>query len=120
MWIRDANHDIVEFSPEIKVMSMKVARIVAGIHLNGQCTGDLINRIRIYGDLFVNFLFPNKSTDGDTTLVDGIFTELLHFRRMVAKVIISTIPNFDVEIPFYVKLFFSEIFLQHPEEYAYL
>nr|POE46121.1 hypothetical protein CFP56_63841 [Quercus suber] len=100
-------------------MFMKVASIVAEIHLNGQCAGNLINRLRIYEDLFVSFPFPNKSTDGDTTFVDGIFTEL-HFRQMVAEVIISTIPNFDVEIPFYVKLFFSEIFLRHPEKYAYL
>ena len=101
-------------------MFMKVASIVARIHLNGQCARDLINRIRIYGDLSVSFPFPNKSIDGDTTLVDGSFTDLLHFRRMVAEVIISTIPNFDVEIPFYVKPFFSEIFLQHSEVYAYL
>ena len=120
VWIHDANHNIVKFNPEIKVMFMKVASIVAGIHLNGQCAGNLINRIRIYGDLSVNCPFPNKSIDGDTTLVDGIFTDLLHFRRMVAEVIISTIPNFDAEIPFYVKLFFSEIFLQHSEVYAYL
>ena len=105
VWIHDANHNIVEFSPEIKVMFMKVASIVARIHLNGQCAGDLINRIRIYGDLSVSFPFPNKSIDGDITLVDRIFTDLLHFRRMVAEVIISTIPNFDVEIPFYVKPF---------------
>ncbi|KAK9988338.1 hypothetical protein SO802_028577 [Lithocarpus litseifolius] len=120
VWIRDANNFILEFSLEIEVMFKKVASIVVRIHLNGQCAGDLINHIRIYGDLSVNFPFPNKSTNEDTTLVDGIFTELLHFRRIVAEVIISTVPNFDVEILFYVKLFFSEIFLQHPEEYAYL
>ena len=101
-------------------MFMKVASIVAGIHFNGQCAGDLINRIRIYGDLSVNFPFPNKSTNEDTTLVDGIFTDLLHFRRMVAEIIITTVPNFDLKIPFYVKLFFSEMFLQHTEEYASL
>ena len=97
---------------------LSIGKIVAGIHKGRQFAGNLIDRIRIYGDQSVNFPFPNMNPNDETDLYGGILTDLNHFRWMVAKVIITSVPNYHEMLSDTFKLFFSEIYIHHSDKYS--
>ena len=94
-----------------KKVFLSIGKIVAGIHKGRQFAGNLIDRIRIYGDQSVNFPFPNMNPNDETDLYGGILTDLNHFRWMVAKVIVTSVPNYHEMLSDTFKLFFSEIYI---------
>lgn len=118
MWERDLANKVVNVSAAGRKVFLSMGKIVAGIHENGQFAGDLIHRIRIYEDGSVNFPFPNMSPNAETILIDGISTDLIHFRWMVASVIVKSLPDYHQMLSDTFKLFFSEIYIRHSDKYS--
>lgn len=119
MWERDSTGNVVvNVSAAGRKVFLSMGKIVAGIHENGQFAGDLIHRIRIYEDGSVNFPFPNMSPNAETTLNQGILTDLIHFRWMVARVIVNSLPHYHQMLSDTFKLFFSEIYIRHSDKYS--
>lgn len=130
MWENDLKGRVVNVSAVGRKVFLSMGKIVAGIHKIGQFAGNLVDRIRIYGDQSVNFPFPNMYPNAETNLTQGKKTDLIHFRWMVARVIITSLPlpPNDSSLSYYYnnmlsdtfKLFFSEIYIRHPDEYSIL
>ena len=130
MWENDLNGRVLNVSAVGRKVFLSMGKIVAGIHKRGQFAGNLIDRIRIYGDQSVNFPFPNMNPNAGTNLTQGKLTDLIHFRWMVARVIVTSLPlpPNDSSVSYYYnnmlsdtfKLFFSEIYTRHPDEYSIL
>lgn len=118
MWERDPTGKVVNVSAAGRKVFLSMGKIVAGIHENGQFAGDLIHRIRIYEDGSVNFPFPNMSPNAETTLNQGILTDLIHFRWMVARVIVNSLRDYHQMLSDTFKLFFSEIYIRHSDKYS--
>ena len=80
---------------------------------------NLIYRIRIYEDQSINFPFPNLNRNAVTTLNQGILIDLIHFRWMVARVIVTSLPNYHPQMHSDTfKLFFSVIYIHHSDKYS--
>ena len=115
MWETDRRTNMVlNFGSAGRKVLLGIGKIVAGIHMKDQFAGDLIHRIRIYGDQSVNFPFTNMDPDGQTTLRQGILTDIEHFRWLVARIIVNSLPP-NCWLPDTFKLFFSEIYINFPE-----
>ena len=57
--------------------------------------------------------------NAETTLNQGILRDLIHFRWMVARVIVTSLPNYHHQmLSDTFKLFFSEIYIHHSDEYS--
>ena len=57
--------------------------------------------------------------NAETTLNEGILTDLIHFRWMVARVIVTSLPNYCPQmLSGTFKLFFSEIYIHHTDKYS--
>ncbi|XP_065616872.1 uncharacterized protein LOC112032860 [Quercus suber] len=118
MWEKDPNGRVLNVSAVGRKVFLSIGKIVAGIHKRRQFAGNLIDRIRIYEDQSVNFPFPNMSPNAETTLNQGILTDLIHFRWMVARVIVTSLPNYHQMLSETFKLFFSEIYIHHSDKYS--
>ncbi|XP_030942542.1 uncharacterized protein LOC115967564 [Quercus lobata] len=119
MWEKDPNGRVLNVSAVGRKVFLSMGKIVAGIHKRGQFAGNLIDRIRIFGDQSVKFPFPNMNPNAETTLDRGILTDLIHFRWMVARVIVTSLPNYDHQmLSDTFKLFFSEIYIHHSDKYS--
>ena len=94
MWEKDPNGRVPNVSAVGRKVFLSIGKIVARIHKRRQFAGNLIDRIRIYEDQSVNFPFPNTNPNAETTLDQGILTDLIHFRWMVARVIAVAEPGF--------------------------
>ena len=118
-WEKDPNGRVLNVSAVGRKVFLSMGKIVAGIHKRGQFAGNLIYRIRIYEDGSVNFPFPNMNPNAETTLNQGILTDLIHFRWMVARVIVTSLPNYRPQLlSDTFKLFFSEIYIHHSDKYS--
>ena len=57
--------------------------------------------------------------NAETTLNQGILTDLIHFRWMVARVIVTSLSNYHPQmLSDTFKLFFSEIYIHHSDKYS--
>ena len=56
--------------------------------------------------------------NAETTLNQGILRDLIHFRWMVARVIVTSVPNYHEMLSDTFKLFFSEIYIHHSDKYS--
>ena len=116
MWERDPTGKVLNVSAAGRKVFLSMGKIVAGIHSNDQFAGDMIRRIRIYEDRSVNFPFPNMNPNDETELYEGILTDLIHFRWMVARVIVTSLPNYHQMLSDTFKLFFSEIYISYSDK----
>ena len=57
--------------------------------------------------------------NAETTWNQGFLTDLIHFRWMVARVIVTSLPNYRPQmLSGTFKLFFSEIYIHHSDKYS--
>jgi hypothetical protein len=104
----DANGDYV-FGSKIKNLFKSVAQKLVDFHKSGCYYGNLFHGVSIIlPELFPVFRYPPKQANR-AELVNGIKDDVMHFRRMVAHVLLSSgikIQDFSIDF----ELFFSKIF----------
>nr|XP_023881784.1 uncharacterized protein LOC111994154 [Quercus suber] len=91
-----------------------LGKILISFYQEGEFCGDILNRVRIVENENVCYPYPTVRNTDPMSLSAGIKIDMMHFRRIVAKVIEASFPE-PQEFSNTVKLFFSEIFYQHSD-----
>ena len=110
--------EIVGLSPTGKMLFMSIGLILATFYQNGEFAGDLMGRIQISEDLKTSFPYPPKKFSKKIPAATACKFDVMHIRRMLAMIIMKSHPTATLSKG--ILLFFSEIFIQDPQEYFIL
>ena len=98
---------------------LSMGKILIHYFQAGKFTGDLMGRIQIRYDSTVSFTSPVIQGNDDATSSYGLETDILHFRHMIAQVILKSLgKDFEPKLSASFKLFFSELFLRYHDLYV--
>ena len=120
LWERGIDGAIVNFSNIGGYVFLSMGKILVHYFRIRKFTGDLMGRIQIRNDLTVSFTSPlMEENDSENSLENGLKTDILHFRHMIAQVILKSLgQDFEQKLSASFKLFFSELFLRYEDLYV--
>ena len=120
LWERGIDGAIVNFSKIGGYVFLSMGKILVHFFRIRKFAGDLMGRIQIRYDLTVSFTSPlMEENDSENSLENGLKTDILHFRYMIAQVILKSLgQDFEQKLSASFKLFFSELFLRYQDLYV--
>ena len=92
LWERGIDGAIVNFSKIGGYVFLSMGKILVHFFRIRKFAGDLMGRIQIRYDLTVSFTSPlMEENDSENSLENGLKTDILHFRYMIAQVILKSL-----------------------------
>jgi hypothetical protein len=115
LWEFTSNNKVRNFSENSTKLFQNLANTLLRFHICGKFAGDMLSQVYVdFNNLSLCYDCPPRSLNSLRPLTLGIETEIRHFRRLVAPLIMKTIPDYPTKLTGSFSLFFPNIFLDNP------